>query len=63
MAHLLRHPALDHVAFYLETPRMEHGYDAVNMARVGDLAAGRPLTPGPDGQAEGDVELAVEADT
>lgn len=62
MAHLLRHPALDHVAFYLETPRMEHGYDAVNMARVGDLVAGRPLTPGPDGPVEGDVELAVETD-
>jgi deoxyribonuclease-4 len=62
MAHLLRHPALDHVAFYLETPRMEHGYDAVNMARVGDLVAGRPLTPGPDGPVEGHVELAVETD-
>jgi deoxyribonuclease-4 len=48
MAHLLRHPALDHVTFYLETPQMEHGYDAVNMARVGDLVAGRPLTPGPE---------------
>jgi deoxyribonuclease-4 len=47
MAHLLRHPALAGVAFYLETPHMEHGYDAVNMARVYDLAAGRPLTPGP----------------
>ncbi len=62
MAHLLRHPALGHVAFYLETPRMEHGYDAVNMARLGDLAAGRPLTPGPDRQVEDDVELAVETD-
>ncbi len=47
MAHLLRHPDLAHVAFYLETPHMEHGYDAVNMARVYDLAFGRPLTPGP----------------
>jgi deoxyribonuclease-4 len=46
LAHLLCHPALDHVAFYLETPRMEDGYDAVNVARLGDLAAGRPLTPG-----------------
>jgi hypothetical protein len=26
---------------------MEDGYDAVNVARLGDLAAGRPLTPGP----------------
>lgn len=62
MAHLLRHPALDHVAFYLETPQMEHGYDAINMARVGDLVAGRPLTPGLDRQAESDAKLAVEAD-
>jgi deoxyribonuclease-4 len=54
MARLLRHPALAGVAFYLETPRMEHGYDAVNMARVYDLAAGRPLTPGPEPtEAEG----------
>jgi len=48
MARLLRRPDLSGVAFYLETPRMEDGYDAVNMARVYDLAAGRPLTPGPD---------------
>jgi deoxyribonuclease-4 len=47
LAHLLRHPALAGAAYYLETPRMEDGYDAVNMARVRDLAAGRPLTPGP----------------
>lgn len=47
LAHLLCHPALDHVAFYLETPGMEDGFDAVNVARLGDLAAGRPLTPGP----------------
>jgi deoxyribonuclease IV len=48
LAHVLCHPALDHVSYYLETPGMEHGYDAVNVARLGDLAAGRPLTPGPD---------------
>ncbi len=47
LAHLLCHPSLDHVAFYLETPGMEDGFDAVNVARLGDLAAGRPLTPGP----------------
>ncbi|MGD0862154.1 MAG: deoxyribonuclease IV [Candidatus Limnocylindrales bacterium] len=44
MAHLLCHPALDRVAFYLETPDMENGFDAVNMARLGDLVWGRPLT-------------------
>jgi deoxyribonuclease-4 len=52
LAHLLCHPALGHVAFYLETPEMENGYDAVNVARLGDLAAGRPLTPGPAGSSE-----------
>jgi deoxyribonuclease-4 len=48
MAHLLCHPALDHVTFVLETPDMEGGFDQVNMARIGDLAAGRPLTPAPE---------------
>jgi deoxyribonuclease-4 len=47
LAHFLCHPALSHVAFYLETPDMENGYDAVNVSRLGDLAADRPLTPGP----------------
>ena len=47
LAHLLCHPALSHVAYYIETPGMEDGFDAVNVARLGDLAAGRPLTPGP----------------
>ncbi len=47
LAHLLCHPSLDHVAFYLETPGMEDGFDLVNVARLADLAAGRPLTPGP----------------
>lgn len=56
MAHLLRHPALDRVAFYLETPGMEAGFDAINMARMGDLAWGRPLTELPAG-----LEDAVEA--
>jgi hypothetical protein len=40
------------VAFYLETPGMEDGYDAVNIARMGDLATRRPLTPRPDGMQE-----------
>jgi len=50
LAHLLRHDSLAGTAFYLETPDMEQGYDAVNMARVHDLVAGRPLTPGPVAQ-------------
>jgi deoxyribonuclease-4 len=48
LAHLLCHSSLDHVAFYIETPGMEDGFDAVNVARLGDLAAGRPLTRGPE---------------
>jgi deoxyribonuclease-4 len=52
LAHFLCHPALSHVAFYLETPDMENGYDAVNVARLGDLAADRPLTPGPPREPE-----------
>jgi deoxyribonuclease-4 len=47
LAHFLCHPALSHVAYYLETPGAENGYDAVNVARLGDLAADRPLTQGP----------------
>lgn len=43
LARMVTHPALDHVAYLLETPGMEEGYDAVNIARVVDLAAGRPL--------------------
>jgi deoxyribonuclease-4 len=48
LTRLLRHPRLDHVAYYLETPGMERGYDLVNLARLEDLAAGRRLTRGPD---------------
>jgi deoxyribonuclease-4 len=44
LAHLLCHPSLGHVTYFLETPGMEEGYDAVNMSRARDLAAGRPLS-------------------
>ncbi len=44
---LLTHPALGHVAYYLETPGMDEGYDAVNMERARRLAAGEPLDPLP----------------
>ena len=43
LRHLLCHPALAHAAYYLETPGMDEGYDAVNIARAFDIAAGRPL--------------------
>ena len=47
LARLLTHPALAHVAYFLETPGMDQGYDAVNMARARALAAGLPLDPLP----------------
>ena len=43
LASVLRHPRLLHVPCYLETPGMDDGYDAINMARCRDLLAGRPL--------------------
>jgi deoxyribonuclease-4 len=43
LRHLLRHPALAHATYYLETPGMDEGYDAINVARAYDIAAGRPL--------------------
>jgi len=47
LGHLLRHPRLAEVPFYLETPGMDVGYDEVNLRRARDLAAGRPLDPLP----------------
>lgn len=43
LAHLLTHPRLAGATYYLETPGMDEGYDAINIARAHDLAAGRPL--------------------
>ena len=45
LAHVLTHPSLASAAYYLETPGMDEGYDAVNMARALALAAGEPLSP------------------
>jgi len=48
LARILTHPALAHVAYYLETPGMDQGYDAINIGRARDLAAGirpAPLPP------------------
>ena len=47
LARLLTHPALAHVAYFLETPGMDQGYDAVNVARARSLAAGLALDPLP----------------
>jgi deoxyribonuclease IV len=49
MAHLLRHPLLTHATYFIETPGMDEGYDAINLQRARDLAAGRPLAPLPPG--------------
>jgi deoxyribonuclease IV len=49
LRHVLTHPALAHAAYYLETPGMDQGYDAINLARARALAAGEPLEPLPDG--------------
>jgi len=52
LAHLLRHPGLRHAAYLLETPGMDEGYDAINLTRALDLAAGRTLAPLPPGAME-----------
>jgi deoxyribonuclease-4 len=43
LARMAMHPDLAHVVYFLETPGMEDGYDAVNIARLVDIVAGRPL--------------------
>ena len=48
LGHLLRSSRLAHVPFYLETPGMDLGYDAINLERARDLAAGRPLEELPE---------------
>ena len=49
LAHLLRHPRLARLPWILETPGMDEGYDAINLARVLALIAGEPLEPLPPG--------------
>jgi deoxyribonuclease-4 len=43
LRHILTSPRLAHVTYYLETPGMDEGYDAVNVARAYALAAGKRL--------------------
>ena len=43
LAHVITHPRLAHATYYLETPGMDDGYDAINIARALALAAGDPL--------------------
>ena len=49
IAHLLRQPRLANAAYILETPGMDEGYDAINIARAVALARGEPLAPLPPG--------------
>ena len=49
MTHILRHPLLAGVTYFIETPGMDEGYDAINIARARALAEGRPLQPLPPG--------------
>ncbi len=49
LGHLVRHRRLGHVAFLLETPGMDEGYDAINVGRARDLLADRPLGDMPPG--------------
>ncbi len=43
LARVLRHPGLAHATYYIETPGMDTGYDAINLTRARALAAGAPL--------------------
>ena len=47
LAHLLTHPRLRGVTTILETPGMDEGYDAINVARAAALARGESLEPLP----------------
>lgn len=49
LAHILRHPGLARATYLLETPGMDEGYDAINLARARALATGAPLEPLPPG--------------
>jgi deoxyribonuclease-4 len=43
LGHVIRHPKLDGAMFICETPGMDRGYDAVNVARMRALLAGEQL--------------------
>jgi deoxyribonuclease-4 len=47
LGHLVRHPRLGGVPIIIETPGMEEGYDAINLARARALARGETLAPLP----------------
>jgi deoxyribonuclease-4 len=43
LGHVLRHPSLAHVTYFLETPGMDRGYDAINLERARAMALGQPV--------------------
>ncbi|MBI3745430.1 MAG: deoxyribonuclease IV [Chloroflexi bacterium] len=47
LGHLLRDPRLRGIPFIAETPGMDVGYDAINVARARAMLAGLPLEPLP----------------
>jgi deoxyribonuclease-4 len=47
LGHVIRHPSLAHAPGIIETPGMDVGYDAVNLARARALLAGDDLEPLP----------------
>jgi len=49
LGHVLRHPRLARATFILETPGMEEGYDAINLARARALLRDEPMEPLPAG--------------
>ncbi len=48
LGRILTHPSLANAIYYLETPGMSEGYDAVNLQRARDIVAGRDLATLPD---------------
>jgi deoxyribonuclease-4 len=44
---ILTHPDLAAVTYVVETPGMDEGYDAINVARARAIAAGEPIEPLP----------------
>jgi deoxyribonuclease-4 len=43
LGHVLRHPSLGHVTYFLETPGMDRGYDGINLERARAMALGQPV--------------------
>ena len=48
LGHIVRHPSLAQVPYIVETPDMDLGFDAINVARARALLAGEALDPLPE---------------